>query len=418
MTGALLEAPWIGKIARVFERAGAPLYLVGGAVRNPLMALPISDVDMCGPALPWSVCAFCQGTEVRAMLRAAHFGTVELHVTDPEGGRHMAEYTTFREDSYRCGHKPETVRFTTELPVDALRRDFSVNALYRRAYPDHLGPVIDPTGGLPALEQGVLHTVTSDPDRVLRDDGLRILRAVRFQSELDLQPTGALLCSLKRHAPLLGDIACERLRDEWEKILLADLRYPMLKRCRPATASGLLLLRDVGVWPYLAGNLPFHEAAARAMERMPLGLAPRMALLFSGVAPDGVLAVMQRLRFSSAQAQAAAGYVRALQGWNCLFEAAQMGVETLETAAAIQRALGQSDQPFQDALHALADKPLSLRQLAIGGDDLRPVFQAKQVPMKRMGALLNFLWQSVVEGRKPNERDALLHAAVQWLNQA
>ena len=417
MTGALLEAPWIAKIARVFERAGAPLYLVGGAVRNPLIGLPISDVDVCGPALPQAVCAFCQGTEVHAVLRAAHFGTVELHVTDPDGGRHMAEYTTFREDSYRCGHKPDAVRFTTELPVDALRRDFSVNALYRRAYPNELGPVIDPTGGLPALKQGVLHTVTADPDRVLQDDGLRILRAVRFQSELDLQPTDGLLCSLKRHAPLLDDIACERLRDEWEKILLADLRYPMLKRRRPATASGLLLLRDAGAWPYLAGNLPFNESAARAMERMPLGLAPRMALLFSGAAPDGVLTVMQRLRFSGAQAQAAAGYVRALQGWSCLFEAAQMGVEALETAAVIQRALGQSDRPFQDALHALADKPLSLRQLAIGGDDLRPVFQAKQASMKRMGALLNFLWKAVIEGREPNKRDALLHAAVQWLNQ-
>ena len=113
MTGALLEAPWIGKIARVFERAGAPLYLVGGAVRNPLMGLPISDVDVCGPTRPEAVCAFCQGGPVHAVLRAAHFGTVELHVTDDDGVRHMAEYTTFREDSYRCGHKPDAVRFTT-----------------------------------------------------------------------------------------------------------------------------------------------------------------------------------------------------------------------------------------------------------------------------------------------------------------
>ena len=137
-------------------------------------------------------------------------------------------YTTCREDSYRCGHRPDAVRFTTDISVDALRRDFSVNALYRRLHDVALGPVIDPTGGRRHLEQGVLHTVTPDPHRVLRDDGLRILRAARFQAELYLAPTPALLDSLARHAPLLKDIACERLRDEWQKILLADLRLSLI----------------------------------------------------------------------------------------------------------------------------------------------------------------------------------------------
>lgn len=152
---ALTGAPWLLAVARVFERAGEPVYLVGGAVRNPLMGLPLSDVDVCGPARPERVMALCEGTEVRAVLRAAHFGTVELHVTDVDGARHMAEYTTFREDSYRCGHRPDAVRFTTDLGVDALRRDFSVNALYRRLHDGALGPVIDPTGGQRHLEQGV-----------------------------------------------------------------------------------------------------------------------------------------------------------------------------------------------------------------------------------------------------------------------
>lgn len=104
---ALTGAPWLLAVVRVFERAGEPVYLVGGAVRNPLMGLPLSDVDMCGPARPERVMALCEGTQVRAVLRAAHFGTVELHVTDECGVRHMAEYTTFREDSYRCGHRPD-----------------------------------------------------------------------------------------------------------------------------------------------------------------------------------------------------------------------------------------------------------------------------------------------------------------------
>ena len=252
----LSEAKWIHRAAAVFQGAGSPLYIVGGAVRNPLLDLPISDVDVCGPARPEAVLAMCEGTEVRAHLRAAHFGTVELHLTDPDGTRHMAEYTTFREDSYRCGHRPDQVRFTTDIAVDALRRDFSVNALYRQVFPDGLGPVIDPTGGLGHLRRGVLHTVTADPDQVLKDDGLRILRAARFQAELDLEPTDALLESLTRYAPLLRDIARERLREELQKTLLADWRYPQLKRRRPGTESGLRTILHIGAWPELLGGKP------------------------------------------------------------------------------------------------------------------------------------------------------------------
>ena len=75
----LSEATWIHRAAAVFQGADTPLYIVGGAVRNPLMGLPISDVDVCGPARPEAVLAMCESTEVRAHLRAAHFGTVELH---------------------------------------------------------------------------------------------------------------------------------------------------------------------------------------------------------------------------------------------------------------------------------------------------------------------------------------------------
>lgn len=285
MTNALAGAPWLRAMARVF--ADTPLYLVGGAVRNPLMGLPLSDMDVCGPARPERVCALCEGTEVRAVLRAAHFGTVELHLQDENGVRHMAEYTTWREDSYRCGHRPDSVRFTEDIRVDALRRDFSVNAMYRRVYEDRLGDVIDPTGGLAHLRAGVLHTVSENPDRVLGEDGLRILRAARFQAQLDLRPTPALRESLRRNAPLLADIARERLRDEWEKTVMADLRYPTLKRREPGAAAGLATLQACGAWPYLAGGLAYDEEAARALCRLRSPALPaRLALLLRAARPE------------------------------------------------------------------------------------------------------------------------------------
>ena len=362
---ALTGAPWLLAVARVFERAGEPVYLVGGAVRNPLMGLPLSDVDMCGPARPERVMALCEGTQVRAVLRAAHFGTVELHVTDECGVRHMAEYTTFREDSYRCGHRPDAVRFTTDIGVDARRRDFSVNALYRRLYDGELGPVIDPTGGQKHLEQGVLHTVTPDPDRVLRDDGLRILRAARFQAELDLAPTPALLDSLARHASLLRDIACERLRDEWQKTLLADLRYPMLKRRAPATASGLKTLRDCGAWPYLL-DAPYDAEAVNALAALgweDAQLAGRLALLLREMKPSELQSALLRLRFSTRDAVLAARYGAALRhfatGQGGAFETVQLGRDAVTYAAVAFQALADAadEARAKGALDALRDAP-------------------------------------------------------------
>ena len=418
---ALTGAPWLLAVARVFERAGEPVYLVGGAVRNPLMGLPLSDVDVCGPARPERVVALCEGTDVRAVLRAAHFGTVELHVTDADGARHMAEYTTFREDSYRCGHRPDAVRFTTDISVDALRRDFSVNALYRRLHDGALGPVIDPTGGRRHLEQGVLHTVTPDPDRVLRDDGLRILRAARFQAELDLAPTPALLDSLTRHASLLKDIACERLRDEWQKILLADLRYPMLKRRAPATASGLKTLWDCGAWPFLVDASYDAEAAAAlaALGWEDAPLAGRLALLLRGMEPSDLQSALLRLRFSNRDAALAARYAAALRcAYADAFETVKLGRDAVAYAAAAFHALGDTAGEARAAgtLDALGDTPWSLRELAVGGDALAPLLAARGVPARQMGRLLESLWRMAAEGQITNETAALLGAADEWLN--
>lgn len=411
MTGALLQAPWLASIARLFDRAGAPLYLVGGAVRNPLMNLPISDIDVCGPALPREVCALCADSPVRAVIRAEQFGTVELHVTDENGADQMAEYTAFRQDRYTSGHRPAQVRFTQELPVDALRRDFSVNALYQQVHADGLESVIDPTGGLEALRRGVLHTVTENPDLVLQNDGLRILRAVRFAAELALAPTPALMDSLRRYAPLARDVAMERLRDEWRKILLADGRYPTLSPRQPATETALKRLDEIGLFGFLADGLPLDQEAAQALQRLPLGLSARLALLLRAASPKRAEAAVRAMRFSAAEAEKVSRYLRALSGTEDVLVAAQWGEEALQTAAAIRRALGQEDGDLQALLCTLRGKPQSLRQLAIRGGDLRPLLNRLGLAPSCTGPCLNALWRAVLEGRCPNEQAALLALA-------
>ena len=432
-----MYAPWIFSLAQVFENANLPFYIVGGAVRNPLMGLPISDVDVCGPGLPAEVLAVCSGTPVRAHLRAAHFGTVELHITDSDGIRHMAEYTTFREDSYRCGHQPSQVRFTTDIRVDALRRDFSVNALYRCLTKPHTGKLYDPTGGLVHLEQGILHTVTDDPDQVLKDDGLRILRAARFQAELGLTPTERLLVSAEKFSPLLQEIASERIRDEFEKIVMADLRYPSLKRTHPATRSGLSTLTQTGAWTHIFPTLAMQTQNADALSflRPTSGISPlagRLALLFFDVSSPSLQKALKALHFSEKETTQVLHLLHVLSAVSLqnlsTFEALQLGLPSLIFTSHAAQALAHSPEKAKsEAFHALAayadalqsriasNIPLSLKELAVNGNHLRPLFSAGKYPLREMGNLLSALWEGAVEKRYPNETTTLLQAAEEWL---
>lgn len=424
-----LYAPWLHAMARVFEKAGVPLYLVGGAVRNRLMGIPLSDVDVCGPARPERVCELCEGTEVRAVLRAAHFGTVELHMRDENDRHHMAEYTTFREDSYRCGHRPSAIRFTEDIGVDALRRDFSVNALYRRIRADGVEEVIDPTGGLAHLTLGVLHTVTEDPDRVLKDDGLRILRAARFQAELALAPTNALLASAARHVGLLGEIARERLGEECKKVLMADFRYPQLPRMVPATESGMKTIGDIGAWECLFGGLPYREANVHALARLEAvegvdTAAARMALLFWQDAEERVDAAMAGLHFSGKQRAQVGVLCRWMQSVArkkaTRMEAATAGMAAVLFACTAFAAVEQApaENRARELLETLVQPGavLSLKALSVNGHDLLALCENAGQPASRVGVLLQVLWRETLEERIPNEREALLQAAQAFLD--
>ena len=428
-------APWLLCLARAFQAAGKPLYGVGGIVRNALMGLPASDTDLCGPARPEEVVQLCEGTDIHAVLRAAHFGTVELHLADAEG-RHMAEYTTFRVDSYRCGHQPIAVRFADTPQVDALRRDFSVNALYRQLVPtpDATIPILDPTGGLQHLRQGVLHTVTADPDIVLKDDGLRILRAARFQAELGLQPTDALLVSATKYASLLNDIAMERIRDELTKLLLSDARYPTLVRTMPPVPAGLHTLCLTDAWSPVFGTLAPNETAiaATAHYRAPEGIPPisgKLALLLMDAQPDALTARMEALHFSAKDTQVAATALLAtwqMRTGHCTrMEAVRLGLPSITHATEAFAALVQAGARYADALDKaqtlcgllqIPSLPKSLKELAIHGNDLLPLCRELHAPTQRIGRILDALWQAVVDDQLPNERKALLTTASQWLS--
>lgn len=235
----------LNELAEMFQKAGFPLYGVGGIVRNPLIGYPKSDIDVSSAMPPNGVIKLCGANKIPVIPKGLAFGTVELHYKGE-----VIEHTTFRADEYSVSgrHRPERVRFTGSLTADAFRRDFSVNALYADILS---GEIFDPAGGLEDIENKLIRTTSRDPYIVLRDDGLRIMRMARFAAELGFSVDRPTFLAAKDCAHLLRDISGERIKDELNKILLSDVKYGN----RAGVYSGLSLLRDAGAFGFIIPEL-------------------------------------------------------------------------------------------------------------------------------------------------------------------
>jgi len=198
-------------LTRRLQAAGHDALFAGGCVRDRLLGQQPKDFDIATSALPSEVIALCPGSnEV-----GAHFGVVIARY----GGHHV-EIATFRTDgSYRDGRRPESVTFSTPLD-DAQRRDFTINGLFEKP---ETGEVIDFVGGLSDLQSRVIRAI-GEPEARFNEDGLRLLRAVRFATTLDFTIDPATANAIRQCAGLLQRISPERIRDEFSKILTSPRR--------------------------------------------------------------------------------------------------------------------------------------------------------------------------------------------------
>lgn len=245
-------------LARLFQKAGFSLYGVGGMVRNPLLGLPISDMDIASGLRPEAVLALCKENGLACVPKGIAFGMVEVHM-----GSLAFEHTTFRADTYGPGggHRPTAVHFSDTVEADAFRRDFTVNALYRDLTS---GELIDPTGGLADLEAKLLRATSPDPTLIMRDDALRVMRLARFAAELGFEAEQGTFQAARAHAGGLKDISGERIRDELSKILLADVKYGIASP--GAVYKGLALLDALGALDVILPELTKGRGVAQRQQ--------------------------------------------------------------------------------------------------------------------------------------------------------
>lgn len=201
--------PQVNTAFKLLEASGYEAFLVGGAVRDYVRnSSPVKDWDITTNALPEQVEKVF--SEYHLLETGLKHGTVTV-VIDHE----PLEITTYRIDgSYSDNRHPDSVNFTRRLKDDLERRDLTMNAL---AYNPRTG-VVDLVGGKADIEMGVVRCV-GDPDRRFQEDGLRILRALRFASVFGMKIEEATAEAIHRNKDLLKGIAVERIRVELTKML-------------------------------------------------------------------------------------------------------------------------------------------------------------------------------------------------------
>lgn len=230
-----LDAPFVAAPAsRAVMEALGQAWFVGGCVRNALIGRAVADIDIATPLVPDEVMRRLRAVGLRAVPTGLAHGTVTAVID-----HRPIEVTTFRADVETYGRHAE-VAFTTDMAVDAARRDFTMNALYA----DASGTVVDPLGGLPDLRAGRVRFIGRPEDRI-REDYLRILRFFRFHAWYGadhgaggadgIDREGLAACAAL--ADGVDRLARERVGWEFRKLLAAP--DPAPATCAMASASVL-----------------------------------------------------------------------------------------------------------------------------------------------------------------------------------
>jgi poly(A) polymerase len=212
-----------------FQAAGHELYLVGGVVRDLVMArlAPDTDADFATDASPAETSRVLRGWAEAQYLVGARFGTVGARRRD-----RVLEITTFREERYPDDERKPAVTFARDIQTDLSRRDFTINAMAVRL-PE--GEFVDPFEGVKDLAAKRLDTPL-DPEVAFSDDPLRMLRAARFVSQLGVTPAPRVVEAIGRMRERLRIVSAERIREELDKLLIGE-----------EAGRGLSLLMETGL---------------------------------------------------------------------------------------------------------------------------------------------------------------------------
>ena len=417
-------------VCKTLTAAGYQAVAVGGAVRDAILGRAPGDWDVATSARPEQVIALFPRTVPTGL---AH-GTVTV-VTGRGAASHV-EVTTFRgEGAYTDARRPDSVTFGVPLVDDLARRDLRVNAI---AYDPEANALIDPYDGQRDIAERRLRAVGPTgrvyDDAVARftEDGLRVMRAVRFAAALEFELDPETERGIGPALPSLAKVSKERICDELRKILATRLpsralaiaeRTQILALILPEHATGIAAwaaAREVGRGDQLVRWLARVDAAA-PVARLPALLAelcsPDPARRVDRGSQRAAELVLRGLKFSNDECAAAAVAIGAaaavrVSEWSdteIRRLLADIGRRHADGAVALWRADGAAALADRAAAILARGDALAVGELAVTGKDVMTALDMLPGPL--VGRLLAALLDRVLDDPALNQRDALIAAA-------
>lgn len=425
----------VENVLNILTDNGHKAYVVGGCVRDSLMGREPDDWDVTTDASPKRIKEIFNS--FRTVDTGIEHGTVLI-----VSGKTPVETTTFRIDGeYSDNRHPDSVTFTKHVEDDLARRDFTINAM---AY-NHKDGIIDPFGGTEDLGNKIIRCV-GDPDRRFNEDGLRIMRAIRFSSVLGFDIEEKTAESIIKNENLLGSIAAERLTKELLKLLCGDNVYDVLTKFRSVIGVFIPELKlefdfaqygkkhAYDVWmhtvntvnniendPVLRLTMLLHDTGKIATHKLDEN---GNSTFRNHAAVGGVIAenILRRLKFSKEYINTVSFLVSVhdkevpetrIQVKEYIRDLGEKNfIRLMKIRRADKSALSKGYSNIADKLvfaYSTFDEvmnnnePYSLKQLAVDGNDLK-----KTVPANEIGDTLNFLLETVIKYPEKNDRAILL----------
>ncbi|WP_237187018.1 CCA tRNA nucleotidyltransferase [Rothia nasimurium] len=228
--------PVAREAGELFARVGFELALVGGPVRDLFLGETSVDLDFTTNATPDQTLAVVDGWADATWEIGKEYGTIGIRKGDE-----MVEITTYRAEKYDPDSRKPVVAFGTDLKEDLFRRDFTINSMALRLPSLEL---VDPFGGQEDLRKGIIRT-PGTPQASFSDDPLRMMRAARFASRLDIDLAPEVFEAMVDMADRIQIISAERVRDELVKLI-----------CGLAPRRGVDLLVESGLASFVLPEIP------------------------------------------------------------------------------------------------------------------------------------------------------------------
>lgn len=375
-------------VLKKLENAGFEAYFVGGSVRDVLLGRQIHDVDIATSAYPAEVKNLFEHT----IDTGIKHGTVTVLY-----GEASYEITTFRTESgYQDFRRPDHVTFVQNLSEDLKRRDFTINALAMNSQ----GEIVDHFNGLADLKNRLIKAV-GDPEKRFHEDALRMMRAVRFVSQLKFHLEEKTEQAIRDHHQLLRKISVERIRDEFVKMGLGPNARQAFRVFLTTNLSeevpDFQNKRDLlAIFPKLEFS-PSEESSLWAL-----------IIVLLKIQNSQIHRFMRDWKNSNAMSKEVAKIVNFFDLLSTKaptdFELFQAGRKTLLSTIDVSHILGQpiEAKALVDRYEALPIKKTS--ELAIDGNFLR---QKGIAPGPELGALLSKVKKAVISGQVENNKEAI-----------